>query len=60
MRNVYMRLFLDMGGYGAYIWPAYLISALVLTLLTISIWRRGKALAEQLRRAQKIDRTDFH
>jgi heme exporter protein D len=36
----------DMGSYGAYIWPAYGISALALigvTLWSVSAWRRAKA-----------------
>jgi heme exporter protein D len=36
----------DMGAYGAYIWPAYGVSALALigaTLWTILSWRRAKA-----------------
>ena len=36
----------DMGPYGAYIWPAYGISALVLigfTVWSLFAWRRAKA-----------------
>ena len=36
----------DMGQYGAYIWPAYAISALALaglTAWTVAAWRRAKA-----------------
>jgi heme exporter protein D len=36
----------DMGPYGAYIWPAYAISALALIGLivwTVAAWRRAKA-----------------
>ena len=36
----------DMGAYGAYIWPAYGVSALALmgaTLWTVAAWRRAKA-----------------
>ena len=36
----------DMGPYGAYIWPAYAISALALiglTVWTVTAWRRAKA-----------------
>jgi heme exporter protein CcmD len=36
----------DMGAYGAYIWPAYGVSAVALigaTLWTVAAWRRAKA-----------------
>ena len=36
----------DMGAYGAYIWPAYAISALAIigaTVWTLAAWRRAKA-----------------
>ena len=36
----------DMGVYGAYVWPAYGISALAIigaTLWTLAAWRRAKA-----------------
>lgn len=36
----------DMGAYGAYIWPAYGLSALALggvTVWTVTAWRRAKA-----------------
>ena len=36
----------DMGSYGAYIWPAYGVSALALiaiTCWTLMAWRRAKA-----------------
>ncbi len=43
--------FLAMGGYGAYVWPAFGISALVLGWLLVSSLRRlrglERALAEQ-------------
>ena len=41
----------DMGPYGAYIWPAYGISALALiavTLWSIAAWRRAKAKLSRL------------
>jgi heme exporter protein D len=45
-----MSDFLDMGGYGAFIWPAYGVSAAVLLALVIGgIWRLQRvqlALAE--------------
>jgi len=36
----------DMGAYGAYIWPAYSVSALAIigaTVWTVAGWRRAKA-----------------
>ena len=41
-----MSDFLTMGGFGAYIWPAYGISVLALagaTVWTLAAWRRAKA-----------------
>jgi heme exporter protein D len=41
-----MSEFLAMGGYAAFIWPAYGISALALggaTVWTLAAWRRAKA-----------------
>ena len=41
-----MKDFWNMGGYGAFIWPAYAISALALagaTVWTVDAWRRAKA-----------------
>jgi heme exporter protein D len=46
-----LQNFLAMGGYGAYVWPAFGISALVLGWLLVSSLRRlrglERALAEQ-------------
>jgi heme exporter protein D len=41
-----MSAFLNMGGYAAYVWPAYGISALGLiaaTMLTLRAYRKAKA-----------------
>jgi len=48
-----MQEFLNMGGYGGYVWPAYLISAAVLATLSIATWRRGKNLSQRLEDAEK-------
>ncbi len=45
-----MNEFLQMGGYGHFVWPAYSVSAIVLGGLSLAIWRRGRALQQQLSR----------
>ncbi len=45
-----MAEFFQMGGYGGYVWPAYLVSVLVIGGLAVSIWRRGRSLRRQLKR----------
>ena len=50
-----------MGGHGAFIWPAYIIAAIVLTaLLFISIadTRRQERVLKQLRVARRSARND--
>ncbi len=50
--------FFDMGGYAAFVWPAYGISFLVLTtLVAATIFRRRRILAQlqALERAQGDD-----
>lgn len=44
-----MADFLNMGGYGQYVWPAYAASAVAIAGLTFAIWRHGKALREKLK-----------
>ena len=47
-----MNDFLDMGGYAAFIWPAYLIAAVILGGIlaqTIITMRRRERLADALR-----------
>jgi len=45
-----MNDYLMMGGYAAYVWPAYGLSALVILALTVGAWRnlrrRERELAE--------------
>ncbi len=43
-----MSDFFAMGGYAAYVWPAYGVSAIVIAGLAFAIWRRGRALKKQL------------
>lgn len=49
-----MEHFIDMGGYGVYVWPAYALTALVLlSLLASSLYglRRRRRMLEHLRQA---------
>jgi heme exporter protein D len=43
-----MQDLLNMGGYGAYIWPAYGISAVALGVATILSWRAWRAAKAKL------------
>ena len=43
-----MSQFFAMGGYAAYVWPAYGATVLVLGGLSYAIWRRGRALQKRL------------
>ncbi|VAW04848.1 hypothetical protein MNBD_ALPHA05-383 [hydrothermal vent metagenome] len=45
-----MSEFLQMGGYAHFVWPAYIVSVLVIGGLSLAIWRRGRALQRQLSR----------
>lgn len=48
-----MNSFLAMGGYGAFIWPAYVVSALALVAVTwqsIAAWRAAKRKLAELER----------
>ena len=45
--------FIGMGGHGAYVWSAYLISLLVLTWLVVSPFRRRRALMQEVVRQQR-------
>lgn len=55
-----MADFFAMGGYGAYVWPAYLITAAVLLAVTILIVRRSARARERLASLEqkKPDATD--
>lgn len=48
---VAMSEFLNMGGYAAFVWPAYLISGAVIGGLAASIWLRARRLRRALRDA---------
>ena len=45
-----MTEFLDMGGYGLYVWPAYLIVAIVLILNLVEPLRRHRRLLSEISR----------
>ena len=46
---VFVSEFLAMDGYGAYVWPAYGVSALALLTLSVLIYRRARRAARRLR-----------
>jgi heme exporter protein D len=50
-----MNTFWEMGGYAAFVWPAYGISLIALVTLSIVSWRAMKR-AERL--AERSERTD--
>ena len=39
-----------MGGYGGYVWPAYVASIVILALLAFAIRRRSKRLEKEINR----------
>lgn len=43
-----MAEFLDMGGYGGYIWPAYLFAGMVLATMTAATLRAFRASQKSL------------
>jgi heme exporter protein D len=45
--------YLAMGGYGAYVWPAYALAAVVLGGLTLHFWRRYRDSVRSLGRLQR-------
>lgn len=45
-----MSEFLHMGGYAAYVWPAYVVVMLVIVVLGAQSWLRQKALTEEASR----------
>ncbi len=55
-----MSEFFAMGGYAAYVWPAYAVSAIVIAGLAFAIWRRGRDLKRRLarRESQAGNRTE--
>jgi heme exporter protein D len=47
-----LSTFFAMGGYAAYVWPAYGVAAIILIAFTIDSWRRVRAAAADLRRME--------
>lgn len=48
--------FLDLGGYGAYVWPAFAVAALVFVWMALSTLRRLRENERALERLQEIRR----
>ena len=61
-----MTEFMNMGGYAAYIWPAYGVAAIVLIWIAVASWRSVAANQKVLadleprvpRRPSRTDKTD--
>ncbi len=47
-----LSTFLAMGGYAAFVWPAYGIAAAVLIFFALDSWRRVRSAAAALRRLE--------
>ncbi len=43
-----MASFFDMGGHAAFIWPAYILTALLLSAMGIGSWRRLRSAEREL------------
>jgi heme exporter protein D len=48
-----INAYFAMGGYAAYVWPAYGLSLAVLGGLALSAWRRYRASVSSLERLQR-------
>ena len=53
-----MTEFLNMGGYGPYVWPAYLIVAIVLILNLVVPLRRHRRLLSKMSRHNNLNGPD--
>ena len=53
-----MTEFLNMGGYGLYVWPAYFIVAIVLILNLVVPLRRHRRLLSEVSREKNSDGPD--
>jgi heme exporter protein D len=56
LEDLDMKEFLDMGGYAAFVWPAFLITAVVLTANLVAARRREDAVLADLRRRRAAER----
>jgi heme exporter protein D len=52
-----MASFLNMGGYGGFIWPSYAITFLALIWLFLANWHRAKTAARHLKDAETLRQT---
>jgi heme exporter protein D len=43
-----MAAFFDMGGYAAFVWPAYALSAILLAAIAVGSWRNLRAREREL------------
>jgi len=50
--------FLSMGGYGAYVWAAYGVTALALSLLFIWAWFGARARENELEQVRQLSRAE--
>jgi heme exporter protein D len=53
---VQLTEFLAMGGYAAYVWPAYGFAALVLIALLVQSWRRARRRSAELEQLHHLTR----
>ena len=47
-----MMSFINMGGYGGFIWPSYVITFITLIWLFLASWQRAKTAAQSLKDAE--------
>jgi len=52
-----MMSFLDMGGYGGFIWPSYFITFVALIWLFLASWHHAKTAAQHLKDAETPSHT---
>jgi len=52
-----MSTFWEMGGYAAFVWPAYGISLIALVTLSIVSWRAMKRAERLVERSERADKS---